>query len=141
MAALPPASLSWLAAWAGPAAIRYRDIDGVVGLQFGREGLDRKLGRGQRLRIEALCDVGWLVGRFRIALGGREAEPLEGFGEVLFDTDAAGIKDAEIELAIGDAAVGGLAEPLRRALVVAAVAAAIGVQHREIVHRLGVAAF
>ena len=76
----------------------------------------------------------------RVALRCRQAEPFEGFGEVLFDADAAGIEDAEVELAVGDAAIGGLAEPLRRALVVGALAAAVGVEHGQIMHRLGVAA-
>ena len=49
-----------------------------------------------------------------VALRRRQAEPFEGFGEVLFDADAAGIEDAEVELAVGDAAIGRLAEPLRR---------------------------
>src|SRR5208283_175151 len=60
--------------------------------------------------------------------------------EVLFDADAAGIEDAEVELAVGDAAIGGLAEPLSRVLVVGALAAAVGVEHGEVMHRLGVAA-
>ena len=34
-----------------------------------------------------------------------------------------------------------LLEPLRRGLVVGALAAAVGVEHGQIVHRLGVAAF
>ncbi len=36
--------------------------------------------------------------------------------------------------------IGGLAEPLRRTLVVRSLVAAVGIEHREIVHRLGVAA-
>src|SRR5581483_10586336 len=59
----------------------------------------------------------------------------------LVDADAAGIEDAEIVLAVGDAAIGGLAEPLRRALVVGALAAAVRVEHGEIMHGLGVTAF
>src|SRR5204862_6706877 len=73
--------------------------------------------------------------------GWGEADPFEVFGEVLLDADAAGIEDAEVELAVGDAAIGRLAEPLRRALVIGALAAAVGVEHGEIMHRLGVAAF
>ena len=124
-----------------PATGRGRHIDGGVGLRLRRKGLDRKLGRGQRLGVEPLGDIVALAAGIRIALGGREAEPFEGFGEVLFDADAAGIEDAEVELAVGDAAIGGLAEPLRRALVVGALAAAVGVEHGQIMHRLGVAAF
>src|SRR5207237_10406008 len=76
----------------------------------------------------------------RVALGCRQAEPFEGFGEVLFDADAAGIEDAEVELAVGDAAVGGFAEPDRRALVIGALAATVCVEHGQIMHRLGAAA-
>src|SRR5207249_3388225 len=114
--------------------------DGVVGLRLRRKGLDREPGRRQRLDVEALGDIVALAPRIRIALASGEAEPFEGFGEVLFDADAAGIEDAEVELAVGDAAVGGLAEPGRRALVVGALAAAIGVEHGQIMHRLGAAA-
>src|ERR1700761_4353985 len=124
-----------------PAAGRGRDVDGVVGLWLRREGLDREFRRRQRLGVEALGDIVALVAGIDVTLGGRQAEPFEGFGEVLVDADAAGVEDAEVELAVGDAAIGGLAEPLRRALVVGALAAAVGVEHREVVHRLGVAAF
>ena len=117
-----------------------RHVDGVVGLRFRREGLDRELGRSQRLGVEPLGDIVALADRIRVALRRGQAEPFEGFGEVLFDADAAGIEDAEVELAVGDAAIGRLAEPLRRALVVGALAAAVGVEHGQIMHRLGVAA-
>src|ERR1700733_8910349 len=123
-----------------PTARRSRDVDGIVGLGFSREGLDRELGRGQRLGIETLGNVVALATSVNIALRCGQAEPLEGFGEVLVNADAAGVENAEIILAVGDAAIGGLAEPLRRALVVGALAAAVGIQHPEIVHRLGVAA-
>ncbi len=58
----------------------------------------------------------------------------------MFDADAAGIEDAEVELAVGDAAVRRLAEPFRSILVIGALAAAVSVEHGEIMHRLGVAA-
>ena len=41
------------------------DIDGVVGLRLGAERLDRELGRGERLRVEALCNVVPLAARRR----------------------------------------------------------------------------
>src|SRR5581483_6944603 len=104
-----------------PAAGGGRDVDGIVGLRLGGEGLDRELGRGERLGIEALGDIVALLRGVRVALGCREAEPLEGFGEVLLDADAAGIEDAEVKLAVGDAAVSRLAEPACRALVVRAL--------------------
>src|SRR5438552_12618072 len=92
-----------------PAAGGWRHADGVVGLRLRREGLDREPGRRQRLDIEPLGNVVALAPRIRVALGCREAEPFEGFGQILFDADAAGIEDAEVELTVGDAAVGGLA--------------------------------
>src|ERR1700756_2238098 len=57
-----------------PAAGGGGDIDGVVWLRLGAEGLDRELGGGERLRVEALCDVIALARRIRVALGGGEAE-------------------------------------------------------------------
>src|SRR5215212_11812013 len=87
-----------------PATGGCRHVDGVVGLRLHRKGLDREPGRSLRLDVEALGDIVALAPGIRVALGCREAEPFEGFGEVLFDTDAAGIEDAEVELAVGDAA-------------------------------------
>src|SRR3954464_14349488 len=72
-----------------PATGRGRDVDGVVGLRLRREGLDRELGRRQRLGVEAFGNIVALAAGIRVALGRREAEPFEGFGEVLFDADAA----------------------------------------------------
>src|SRR6185312_9042552 len=110
-----------------PTARRYCHIDGVIRLLLRRKGLDRELCRRERLWIEPLGDIVALARGIGIALRRRQAEPLEGFGKVLFDADAAGIEDAEVELAVADPAVGRLAEPLRRALVVRTLAAAIGV--------------
>ena len=90
-----------------PSAHRRRHVEGIVGLGFGGKGLDRELCRRQRLGIEALGNIVALVGSVRVALRRRQAEPFEGFGKVLFDADAAGIEDAEIELAVRDAAIGG----------------------------------
>src|SRR3954469_20194361 len=94
-----------------PAAGGRGHVDSVVGLRLRRKGLDREPGRRLRLDVEALGDIVALAPGIGVALGCSEAEPFEGFGEVLFDTDAAGIEDAEVELAIGNAAIGGLAEP------------------------------
>src|ERR1700726_3690878 len=99
-----------------PSASGGRHIDSVVRLRFRHEGLDRQFCRSQRLGVEPLGDIVALAPGIRVALRRGQAEPLEGFGEVLFDADAAGIEDAEVELAVRDAAVGRLAEPLRRAL-------------------------
>src|SRR5262245_54412137 len=78
-----------------PTASGGRGVDGIVGLRLGGKGLDRELCGGQRLRVEAFGDVVALAAGVGIALRRREAEPLEGFGEVLVDADAAGIEDAE----------------------------------------------
>ena len=123
-----------------PATGRGCDIDGIVRLRLGGKGLDRELCGGERLRVEAFCDIVALAGGVGVALRCGEAEPLEGFGEVLFDADTAGIEDAEIVLAVGHAPVGRLAEPLGGSLVVGAFAAAIGFEHGEVMHRLGIAA-
>src|SRR5262249_46696172 len=40
-----------------PAAGGGLDVDGVVGLRLGAKSLDRELGGGERLRVEALGDV------------------------------------------------------------------------------------
>src|SRR5206468_1803288 len=68
-----------------------------------------------------------------------EREPFVGFGEVLVDPDPARIKDTEVVLAVRDAAARGLAEPLRSGLVVRLAVDTLGVEHRQIVDRLGVA--
>ena len=70
----------------------------------------------------------------------RQAEPFEVFGEVLLNADATGIENAQIELAIGNAAIGRFFEPLRGAGVIRTFAAAVGIEHRQIVHGLGVSA-
>ena len=106
--------LRGVACAAVPSAGRGRHVDGVVGLGLRREGLDREFCRRQRLGVEPLGDIVAFADGIRIALRRGQAEPFEGFGEVLFDADAAGIEDAEVELAVGDAAIGRLAEPLRR---------------------------
>src|SRR6186713_468510 len=51
-----------------PAAVRGGNVDGVVRLRLGAEGLDCKLGGRERLRVETLGDVVALAGRVGIAL-------------------------------------------------------------------------
>src|SRR5262249_31319460 len=58
--------------------------------------------------------------------------------EIRIDPDAAGIEDAEIVLAVRDALVGRLAEPLRGGAIVGLTVDAFRVEHGEIVDRLGV---
>src|SRR4029079_12421318 len=65
--------------------------------------------------------------------------PSVGFTQVALHADAASVEDGEIVLAVADAVGGGLAEPLRRHLVVGLAVDALGIEHREIVHGLGVA--
>ena len=124
-----------------PTAGRCLDLEGCLRLRLGGPSLHRGLRRRQRLLIEPRAHVVALLGGFPVALAGREREPLVGFGQVLLHADAARIEDAEIVLAVGDAVVGGLAEPLCRAQVVGLAVDALGVEHGEIVHRLGVAGF
>src|SRR5690348_1060448 len=82
------------------------------GLRLGGPGLDRSARGRQRRRVEARADVVALLGGFLVALAGRKREPLVGFGQILLDPDAARVEDAQIVLAVGDAVVGGIAEPL-----------------------------
>jgi hypothetical protein len=51
------------------------------------------------------------------------------------------MKDREIELAVAHPVLGGLAEELCRRLQVRLTSGALGVEHREVVHRLDIAAF
>src|SRR5689334_19747502 len=108
-----------------PASGRAGDIDGIVGLLDRHEVLYRQLGGGERLGVEPLGDFIPLAAGVGIALRSGEAEPLERLDHILFDADPARIKNAEIELAVGDPALGGSAEPLRGAAVVGAPAAAV----------------
>ena len=63
-----------------------------------------------------------------------QREPLVGFREVLLDPDAAGIEDGEIVLAVRDAEIRPLAEPLHRRLVVRLAVDALGVDpERQVV--------
>jgi hypothetical protein len=80
--------------------------------------LDRGTGGGERLLIEMSGDIVALLGRVLVAFFRRKREPLVGFGEIVLDPDAAGIEDAEIVLAVGDAAIGAFAKPLGSGTVV-----------------------
>ena len=73
-----------------------------------------------------------------VAFSGRQEEPLVGFGEILLDTKAAREKDGEVVLAVGDAVLRGLAEPLRGRPVVAWAVDAFGIKDGQIVHGLAV---
>ena len=55
--------------------------------------------------------------------------------------EAAGVEDAEVELAVTDAVFGRPAEPLRGSGVIRLAVAALGEQHGEIMHGAGVAGF
>ena len=91
-------------------AIGERGVDGRIGRLVGRgvggPGLNRKLGGDERLLIEPRRHVLAFLGGILIALLRRKREPLVGFGEILIDPDTAGVKDAEIILAVGDAVLG-----------------------------------
>ena len=68
--------------------------------------------------VEMAGDLVALLRRVLVAVPGGEEEPLVGLGEVLLHADAARVEDGEIVLAVGDASIGGLAEPLRGGAVV-----------------------
>ena len=104
-----------------------------------------QLGRGARL-LELLGPqrVGDLValgGGVAVAGLGDQREPFVGFLEALRHADALGGEDAEIELAVLDAELGGLLEPARRRVIVGRAVGAHRKQHRQIVHGAGVALF
>src|SRR5438132_408379 len=121
-----------------PATGRDLHVHGFLGRQVGGPGLHRKLRGDERLLVQARSDIVAFLGRVLIALLGRERKPLVGFREVLVDADAAGVKDAEIVLAVCNAPVGGFAEPLRRLAVVGLAVDPFGIKHRQIVYGLGV---
>jgi len=102
------AKSAWLRAFAAPACAGVAShppaglatLTASVGLGFWRGRSGCELCRRERLGIEPLCDIVAFAHRVRIALGRGEAEPFEGFGEVLFDADAACIEDAEVGIGL-----------------------------------------
>src|ERR1043166_6062536 len=100
--------------------------------------LPPRRGRRGRWRVEPRRHVVAFLVRVLVALLRGEREPFVGFGEICFDADAARVKDAEVVLAVGNAAVGSLAEPLSSVAVIGIPADAFGVEHGKVMHRLGV---
>src|SRR6185369_16285907 len=131
--------LGWRSRDVIPAARWRLEIGGLVGLALGSEALRGELRRRQRLLVEPRRNLIALLGSVVVAVCGGQREPPIGFRQIGLNADAAGKKDGQIVLAVGDAVAGGLAEPFRRRLVVRLAVDALGVEHREIVHRLGVA--
>src|SRR6476619_6747864 len=121
-----------------PATRGRLEIDRLVGLALGSEALRGELRRRQRLLVEPRRNLIALLGSVAVAVCGGQREPPIGFRQIGLNADAAGEKDGQIVLAVGDAVTGGLAEPFRRRLVVRLAVDALGVEHREIVHSLGV---
>src|SRR5271170_1733534 len=80
-----------------------------------------------------------LLGGFGVALIGGEQEPLIGLRVILFHAAAACVEDGEVVLAVGDAAIGSLAEPIRRRAVIGRAVDTLGVKHGEVMHGLAVA--
>src|ERR1700736_3632926 len=106
--------------------------------RLGREALHRRPRRRERLRVETRGYVVALLIRILVAPLRREREPFVGLGEIRFDADAARVKNPEGVLAVGDATVGGLAEPLRGVAVIGVAVDAFGLKHGEVMHRLAV---
>jgi hypothetical protein len=96
-----------------PAALRNRNVEGVVRLRLGDETLRRLLGAGQFVGIQARGDLVALLGGFAVALRRCQSEPLVRLCDVLVGAEATGAQDAEIILAVGDAMLRRLAEPGR----------------------------
>src|SRR5271170_2666003 len=85
--------------------------------RFRRSYLRRPLlGCGARLFERRVVETGGdlitLLNGVLVTLPGREEEPFVGFAEILLHADAARVEDGEVVLAVGDAAISGLAEPL-----------------------------
>src|SRR5271163_1664358 len=93
-----------------PVTWRRLDVHRVFRLWLGRPLLRRELGSRERLLIEMGRHLVALLGGIAVALIGGEQEPLVGLRVILFDADAARVENGEIVLAVGDAAIGGLAE-------------------------------
>src|SRR5262249_58545264 len=112
--------------------------DRVCGLRNCRPALRSGAGRGKRRRVYARSDFAALLRGILVSLLRGKEEPLVGFGQILLDAHTARIKDRKIILTIGDAVIGGLAEPLCRGRVIRLAVRSLGVNHREIMHGLAV---
>src|SRR5580698_11006082 len=95
-----------------PAGGRRFHVDRFIGLRHGFPGLYCKPRSGERLLIKLRSDFVAFLSSIFIALIGSEREPFVRLSEVLRHADTARIQDAEIVLAVGDAAISGFAEPM-----------------------------
>src|SRR4051794_17061883 len=121
-----------------PAARWRLEIGRLVGLALGSEALRGELRRRQRLLVEPCRNLIALLGSVVVAVRGGQREPPIGFRQIGLNANAAGKKDGQIVLAVGNAVTGGLAEPFRRRLVVRLAVDALRIEHGEIMHGLGV---
>ena len=92
--------------------------DRIGGLRQRRPLFHLDPRRCERLLVEMRGHFVALLRRILVAFFGREEEPLEGFGKILLDPDAARVKDGKVILAVGDAAFGRFAEPLRGGAII-----------------------
>ena len=128
--------------WRGRRRSAYRHIPGTADrdrirrLPQRRPFLGCRARHFQRVLIETGSDLVTLLGSVLVTLLGREEEPFVGFAEILLHANTAGVKDGEVVLAVGDAAIGGLAEPLRGGSVIRFAVGALGVEDSQIVHGL-----
>ena len=90
---------------------RLGDLIGFSEGRFGLPSLHRLVG-GERLLVELDLDQVALPCGFSVAVLGGESEPFIGCGQVLRHANPVLGEDAEIVLAVGDAAIGSFAEPL-----------------------------
>src|SRR6516225_7975385 len=93
--------------------------------------------RRQLIRCEAWFEPIEAARRLLVPRAGGNPIPVVGFEQVLVDAEALLVEEREVELAVEEAARGGLVEPVGRSLIVARATWAAQVQHREVVHGLG----
>ena len=106
------------------------EADGVRGRKLGH-----RLCAGELIRREPRTDIITLGGRILIALFRRDREPDIGGDEILLHAHAAREQHGIIVLAVADAIFRRLFEPMRRGRIIrTAAVAAIGREHREIMH-------
>src|SRR3984885_10018094 len=111
---------------------------GFSGLRLGRPLFRTRLRCRESLLVETGNDLIAFLRGVLVALLGGEEEPLVGLGKALIDADAAYIEDRQIVLAVSNAKVGGLAEPLRRGAIVGCAGGTLGIKDRKIMHGLAV---